>query len=82
MLRVKIEDEINKDLLYDNLRAIDTIAMIDPVADVNDTYMIQSKSGQSSRRAIFQLCVQKNWTLTEMTPIETKLEDIFRELTT
>ena len=82
MLRVKIEDEANKDLLYDNLRAIDTIAMIDPVADVNDTYMIQSKSGQSSRRAIFQLCVQKNWTLTEMTPIETKLEDIFRELTT
>ena len=82
MLRVKIEDEINKDLLYDNLRAIDTIAMIDPVVDVNDTYMIQSKSGQSSRRAIFQLCVQKNWTLTEMTPIETKLEDIFRELTT
>ncbi len=82
MLRVKIEDEMNKDLLYDNLRAIDTIAMIDPVADVNNTYMIQSKSGQSSRRAIFQLCVQKNWTLTEMTPIETKLEDIFRELTT
>ena len=82
MLRVKIEDETNKDLLYDNLRAIDTIAMIDPVADVNNTYMIQSKSGQSSRREIFQLCVQKNWTLTEMTPIETKLEDIFRELTT
>jgi ABC-2 type transport system ATP-binding protein len=82
MLRVKIEDEMNKDLLYDSLRAIDTIAMIDPVADVNDTYMIQSKTGESSRRAIFQLCVQKNWTLTEMTPIETKLEDIFRELTT
>jgi len=82
MLRIKIEDEMNKDLLYDGLRAIDTIAMIDPVADVNNTYMIQSKSGQSSRRSIFQLCVQKNWTLTEMTPIETKLEDIFRELTT
>ena len=82
MLRIKIEDETNKDLLYDNLRAIDSIAMIDPVADVKNTYMIQSKNGQSSRRAIFQLCVQKNWTLTEMTPVETKLEDIFRELTT
>ncbi len=82
MLRIKIEDETNKDLLYDNLRAISSIAMIDPVADVNNTYMIQSKNGQSSRRAIFQLCVQKNWTLTEMTPVETKLEDIFRELTT
>jgi gliding motility-associated transport system ATP-binding protein len=82
MLRIKIEDETNTDLLYDNLRAIDTIAMIDPIADVSNTYMIQSKNGKSSKRAIFRLCVQKNWTLTEMTPVETKLEDIFRELTT
>jgi len=28
------------------------------------------------------MCVKNNWVLTEMTPIETKLEDIFRELTT
>ena len=82
MLRIKIEDETNKDLIFDSLRTIDSVGMIDPVADVNNTYIVQSKSGQSSRRAIFQLCVQKNWTLTEMTPIETKLEDIFRELTT
>ena len=56
--------------------------MVDPIADMQNTFMIQSKSGLSSKREIFQLCVQKNWILTEMTPIETKLEDIFRELTT
>jgi len=33
------------------------------------------------RREIFRLCVQKNWVLTEITPFDTKLEDIFRELT-
>ncbi len=82
LLRIKIEDEINRDLIFESLRSIDSIAMIDPVADLINSYMIQSKNGQSSRRAIFRLCVQKNWTLTEMTPIETKLEDIFRELTT
>jgi ABC-2 type transport system ATP-binding protein len=82
MLRIKIEDESSKDLIFESLRSIDSVGMIDPVADTNNTYIIQSKSGQSSRRAIFQLCVQKNWTLTEMTPIETKLEDIFRDLTT
>ena len=82
LLRIKIEDETNRDLIFESLRSIDSIAMIDPVADVINSYMIQSKNGQSSRRAIFRLCVQKNWTLTEMTPIETKLEDIFRELTT
>lgn len=82
MLRIKIEDETNKDSIFDGLRTIDSVGMIDPVADADNTYVIQSKSGQSSRRAIFQMCVQKNWTLTEMTPIETKLEDIFRDLTT
>jgi ABC-2 type transport system ATP-binding protein len=82
MLRIRIEDETNKYLIFDNLRSIESVAMIDPVADEINTYMIQSKNGQSSKRAVFQLCVQKNWTLMEMTPIETKLEDIFRELTT
>ena len=33
------------------------------------------------KREIFNLCVDKHWVLTEMTPFETKLEDIFRELT-
>jgi len=35
----------------------------------------------SSRRPIFSLCVKKGWVLTGMSSIETKLEDIFRELT-
>jgi ABC-2 type transport system ATP-binding protein len=33
------------------------------------------------KREIFRLCVENNWILTEMTPFETKLEDIFRDLT-
>jgi ABC-2 type transport system ATP-binding protein len=82
MLRIQIEDEVNKDFIFESLRSINSVGMIDPVADANNTYIIQSKSGLSSRRAIFHLCVQKNWTLTEMTVIETKLEDIFRDLTT
>ena len=82
ILRIKIEDETNKDVLFEGLRSIQSIAMVDPIADMQNTYMVQSKGGVSSKRDIFQLCVQKNWVLTEMTPIETKLEDIFRELTT
>jgi ABC-2 type transport system ATP-binding protein len=33
------------------------------------------------KREIFRLCVEHKWVLTEMTPFETKLEDIFRDLT-
>ncbi|HVO73361.1 MAG TPA: ATP-binding cassette domain-containing protein, partial [Ignavibacteriaceae bacterium] len=82
MLRIKIEDETNKDLISSTLRSIESIAVVDPVADSLNTFMVQSRPGTSSKRAVFQMCVQKNWTLTELTPIETKLEDIFRELTT
>ncbi|MGE5811199.1 MAG: ATP-binding cassette domain-containing protein [Ignavibacteria bacterium] len=82
MLRIKIEDEQNKDLISSTLRSIDSIAVVDPAADSLNTFMVQSRPGTSSKRAIFQMCVQKNWILTEMSPIETKLEDIFRELTT
>ncbi len=45
------------------------------------TFNIQSKPETSSRKSIFDLCVENKWYLTEMTGIETKLEDVFRELT-
>jgi ABC-2 type transport system ATP-binding protein len=38
-------------------------------------------SASDVKREIFKLCVSKNWVLTELTPFETKLEDIFRDLT-
>jgi ABC-2 type transport system ATP-binding protein len=34
-----------------------------------------------SRKAIFDLCVKQKWYLLEMTGIETRLEDVFRDLT-
>ena len=82
VLRVQVADAGDRDQLIEGLKGIDTIQMVDPVHETNDSFIIQSKEGQSSRRDIFQLCVKKKWVLTEMTPIETKLEDIFRELTT
>lgn len=82
LLRITIEEAPNKDLISESLRLIETVAMVDPVADTSGTFLIQSKTGVSSRKEIFQMCVQKNWVLTEMTPVETKLEDVFRELTT
>ena len=82
ILRIQLEEVANRDLTIENLKSIESIAMVSPVTDSFNTFLIESKNGQSSRRSIFQMCVQKNWILTEMTPIETKLEDIFRELTT
>jgi ABC-2 type transport system ATP-binding protein len=82
VLHVQIADAGSKDEIISALHAVSTIQMVDSVSDTADTFLLQSKPGESSRRNIFNLCVQKKWVLNEMTPVETKLEDIFRELTT
>jgi ABC-2 type transport system ATP-binding protein len=81
ILKVQIAEALNRDELISSLQGLESVGMVDPVADETGSFIVQSKEGKSSRRPIFQLCVQKNWILTEMTPIETKLEDIFRDLT-
>ncbi len=82
VIRIQLDEVANRDFTIETLKSIESIAMVSPVKDSFNTFLIESKNGQSSRRAVFQMCVQKNWILTELTPIETKLEDIFRELTT
>jgi ABC-2 type transport system ATP-binding protein len=82
VLRVQISEAPNKDEIISSLQQIETVAMVDPVPLNENTFMVNSKPEQSSRKEIFKLCVSKNWVLTEMSPVETKLEDIFRELTT
>ncbi|NOX18562.1 MAG: ATP-binding cassette domain-containing protein [Chlorobi bacterium] len=81
ILRIKIEDAPGSDAVITALQSVETIDLVDPVPNEENVYMAESKNGESSRKPIFNLCVNNKWTLTEMTPIETKLEDIFRELT-
>ncbi len=80
LLRVKIEDA-DRDTVFMNLRSLDTVAMVDPMPGTSNYFEVQSHENLSSRRNIFNLCKEKGYVLTEMTPVETKLEDLFRDLT-
>jgi len=80
LLRVRIEDG-NRDQIISQLQTLDQVGLVDPIRGIDNCYEVQSKNEFSNRRAIFQLCIKNNWALTEMTPIETKLEDLFRDLT-
>jgi ABC-2 type transport system ATP-binding protein len=82
VLRVQISEASSKDEIISSLQQLENVALVDPVQISENTFMVNSNPGTSSRKDIFKLCVNKNWVLTEMSPIETKLEDIFRELTT
>ncbi len=44
-------------------------------------FEVESKPQISSCEAIFKMCASKGWYLTQLTPQEKNLEDIFRELT-
>lgn len=80
LIRVRIEDG-NRDEVIRQLQTLDQVGLVDPIRGIDNCYEVQSRNEFSNRRAIFQLCVKNNWVLTEMTPIETKLEDLFRDLT-
>lgn len=80
ILKVQIEDGTPEAIQHElnRLKNVDRVEWIDK--NLN-RFEIHSRSGFSSKRDVFQLCVQKNWILSELTPLETRLEDIFRNLT-
>ncbi len=79
LLTIHIEakkGDVKKELL--GLKSVETVKGVD---GKDNWYTIQSKPDASSRKEIFDLCVQQKWYLMEMTGIETRLEDVFRNLT-
>lgn len=80
VIRVKIE-EGETNAIFEKLQSLPSVGLVDFVDRTANRFEVQSKGDQSSNKDIFQLCVQNNWVLSEMIPFETKLEDIFRDLT-
>lgn len=77
--RVYIEDA-DPNAIYQALSGMGKVASVD-WDKAQNRFHVESIKGESVRRDIFQLCVQNNWVLTEVTPIERDLEDVFRNVT-
>lgn len=81
-VRVDVEgQETDTNGIFEKLKTIDTVELVDILNRDEKTFEVQSKEGASSIKSIFRLCVNSGWTLLELTPVEAKLEDVFRELT-
>ena len=80
LLKVKIEDGESNEIIH-ALQELSSVAMVDFTDRAQNRFSIQSRPGSGAAKEIFHLCVKKKWVLTELVPIETKLEDIFRNLT-
>lgn len=80
VLRVRIEDaDVNT--IYGKLQELPSVAMVDIIDAANNRFEVQSTRDAISNRDVFDLCVKNKWALTEIIPFETRLEDIFRDLT-
>ena len=82
ILHVQIAEPEKRDEVFSALQKLDFVSLVDFDSETQNAFTVNSTDDLSSRKDIFNMCVKNNWVLTEMTLIETKLEDIFRELTT
>ncbi len=80
LIHVQIEAKNGADV-NKALTALATVEKTTPLDKKEGFFSVQSKPDTSSRKEVFDLCVKNKWYLLEMTGIETKLEDVFRELT-
>jgi ABC-2 type transport system ATP-binding protein len=81
LLHVRVE-EGDPNEVYKEIQALSAVQQASFLEGEHLKYEIQCKPGAHAARELFQLCVKKKWIITEMIPYETKLEDVFRELTT
>ncbi len=80
VLKVKIAGANTQDI-FSKLSALAEVQSVDILNGTEGTFEIQSHPEQSANASVFRACVSNNWTLLELIPFETKLEDIFRDLT-
>lgn len=81
IIKVRIEDG-EKNKVYKALQELSSVSMVDFADQQDNQFEVQGKPDASTQRDIFNLCVKNKWVITEMMQIETKLEDVFRNLTT
>lgn len=81
ILEVKIEGA-NANTVFDKFSKIEGVTLVDIVDKEKGLFEVQGEPDKELAKSIFEHCVKNKWVLTQLTPIETKLEDIFMELTT
>lgn len=80
ILRVHLKGG-DKNEMFQAIKLLPTVQVVDFVSGNDNAFSVQSKTSESSCKQIFDLCAKNNWYITQLTPIETKLEDVFREVT-
>ncbi len=78
---IRFSDEVNTQDALDQLRQLASVQSVEILDATKKKFSVVSKPNLPATREIWNTCVSKNWMITEFIPFETKLEDIFRDLT-
>ncbi len=81
LVNVEIEAKEEPDHIKKALLALASVESVSEIDGRQRHFQVQSKPELSSKKEIFDLCVKKKWYLLELASKETKLEDVFREVT-
>ncbi|PSQ95288.1 MAG: multidrug ABC transporter ATP-binding protein [Bacteroidetes bacterium SW_9_63_38] len=76
-LRVRVDAPDNADVN----EAFETLDGVASVQRTNGHYELAASGETDPAANVFRLCADRGWVLTELTPLESSLEDVFRELT-
>ena len=80
LIHVAIENG-NKNEVFTALQQLGSVESVDFCKNDDSMYEVIAMPHMSARKDVFNLCVEKGWMLTALIPVETKLEDVFRNLT-
>lgn len=69
------------DAVFNSLKELDKVEMVDFSDRGQSLFEVRSVDQSFPAREIFDMCVDNSWYITRMTPRETRLEDVFRQLT-
>jgi len=79
LLTIRIEGDPEK--IEKAILKLASVEKVIPQEAKSGWFQVQSKPDTSSRKEVFDLCVKNKWYLLEMTGLETRLEDVFHQLT-
>ena len=76
-LRVRVDapDDADVNTAFEDLDGVTSVQR------TNGHYELAATGESEPAANVFRLCADRDWTLTELTPLESSLEDVFRELT-
>ena len=78
LLKICIQGGEDEDI-YNELALIPELENI--ISSTPHHFEIQCERATEIEKNNFDICCQNNWYISEMTPVETRLEDIFRQVT-